>query len=75
MLKCDLMKNGKCSCTTKCAKLIWYEQGRADAIEEVKRLIDERESGICNMGSCDDCIMCCEVRALDWLLEQLKEQK
>lgn len=39
MLKCDLMKNGKCVCTTKCAKLIWYEQGRADerkAFEDIE---------------------------------------
>lgn len=48
---------------------------RAEVIEEVKGLIDKRESEKCNMGSCDDCIMCCEVRALDLLLEQLKEQK
>lgn len=46
---------------------------RAEAIEEVKRLIDKRESEKCNMGSCDDCIMCCEVRALDWLFKQLKK--
>lgn len=36
-MKCDLMKNGKCSCATKCAKLIWYEQGRADAVEKMMK--------------------------------------
>lgn len=51
------------------------QQVRAEVIEEVKRLIDKRESEKCNKGSCDDCVMCCEIRVLDWLFEQLKENK
>lgn len=40
-MKCKLMKNGKCTCSTKCAKLIWYEQGRADAFEELYDLTEK----------------------------------
>lgn len=40
-MKCDLMKSGKCSCSTKCAKLIWYEQGKADERAGIIRIIEE----------------------------------
>lgn len=34
MLECGLQRAGKCTCTTKCVKLKWYEKGRADAIKD-----------------------------------------
>lgn len=74
MLKCDLMKNGKCVCTTKCVKLIWYEQGRADAFEEfVTEAIEKYKIYNCKICKRKDEERCTFGECTIAFLEQLKE--
>lgn len=53
---------------------IGYEQGRADERAKVFELITQRLAMGCDIENCNDCEECCEVSALMWLDEQLKEQ-
>lgn len=39
MLKCDLQKDGKCLCTHKCAKLVWYEVGKQEAYIDIREVL------------------------------------
>lgn len=58
MLKCDLMKDNKCVCTTKCAKLIWYEQGRADKYQEITSeymLLTEKQVAEIRVDAIEEC--------------------
>lgn len=49
-----------------------YQQGKAELYAKIKVLVEKRETENCKYDSCDDCAKCCEISALDWLLEQLK---
>ena len=40
------MKDGKCVCSKPCAKLIYYNKGRADAINEFVTRFEEKYSRI-----------------------------
>lgn len=87
MLKCELMKDGKCVCSKPCAKLIYYLKGYTDALQEQKQ--DNQEIYKCQFycmadycrhkepsaDMCVDCLYESVTNSIDRKLKELKEQK